>query len=152
MGHFGSNRQMLCYCCSSNFTLQNLRLSPPKDFRYFFYTGGRSLTMLAKFGPLLSTYLPPELGSFARTCNPSKWEADIWGWHEVMRSAMIHALSLPIVWSHRGNLGVIRCREMATLPAGYIPQRKVPLANSSGSLVFIVCVKCCRMVDSSTSW
>ena len=39
----------------------------------------------------------------------------------------------------RGNPGVIRCREMATLPAGYIPQRKVPSASSSGSLDFIVC-------------
>ena len=31
-----------------------------------------------------------KLGLFARTCNPSKWEADIWGWLEVRRSAMIH--------------------------------------------------------------
>ena len=52
------------------------------------------------------------------------------------------------VWSHRGIPGVTRCQEMATLPAGYIPQRKVPEASSSGSLGFIVCVKCCRMVDS----
>jgi hypothetical protein len=28
---------------------------------------------------------------------------------------------------------------MATLPAGYIPQRQVPSASSSGSLGFIVC-------------
>ena len=28
---------------------------------------------------------------------------------------------------------------MATLPAGYIPQRKLPSASSSGSLDFIVC-------------
>ena len=41
-----------------------------------------------------------------------------------------------------------RCREMATLPAGYIPQRKVSSASISGSLDFIVCVQCCRMVDS----
>ena len=41
-----------------------------------------------------------------------------------------------------------RCREMATLPAGYIPQCKNPSASSSGSLGFIVCVKCFRMVDS----
>jgi hypothetical protein len=37
---------------------------------------------------------------------------------------------------------------MATLPAGYISQRNVPSASSSGTLGFIVCVKCCRMVDS----
>ena len=50
----------------------------------------------------------------------------------------------------RGNPGVARCREMATLPAGYIPHRKVPPASDSGSLnlIFIVCVQCCRMVDS----
>ena len=28
------------------------------------------------------------------------------------------------------------------------PQSKVPMASSSGSLGFIVCVQCCRMVDS----
>ena len=43
---------------------------------------------------------------------------------------------------------VARCREMATLPAGYIPQHKVSSVSSSGSLGFIVCVQCCRMVDS----
>ena len=31
-----------------------------------------------------------KLGPFARTCNPSKWEADIWGWLEVRRSARLH--------------------------------------------------------------
>ena len=35
---------------------------------------------------------------------------------------------------------------MATLPAGYIPQRKVPMASSNGNLDFIV--KCYRIVDS----
>ena len=43
------------------------------------------------------------------------------------------------VWSLRGSPEVTRCREMATLPAGYIPQRILPLASSSGSLDFIVC-------------
>ena len=37
-----------------------------------------------------------------------------------------------------GEAGVTRCREMALLPVGYIPQCKVPLA-SSRSLNFIVC-------------
>jgi hypothetical protein len=57
-------------------------------------------------------------------------------------------MSLPTIWSLWGNPGVARCQEMATLPAGYIPQRKVPSASSSGSLDFIMCVKCGRMVDS----
>ena len=48
----------------------------------------------------------------------------------------------------RGNPGMTRCREMATLPSGYILQRKVPSASSSGSLGFIVCMKCFRMVYS----
>ena len=45
-----------------------------------------------------------------------------------------------------------RCREMSTLSAGYIPQHKVTLASSSGSVGFIVCVKYCRMVDSVPRW
>ena len=46
---------------------------------------------------------------------------------------------LATVWSHLGNPEVTRCQEMATLPAGYIPQHKVPSASSSGKLDFIVC-------------
>jgi hypothetical protein len=65
-----------------------------------------------------------------------------------LHSEPASALSLPTVWSLWGNPGMARCREMATLPAGYIPQRKLPLASSSGSLGFIVCMQCCRMVDS----
>ena len=38
-----------------------------------------------------------------------------------------------------GEAGVTSCRKMALLPVGYIPQCKVPLASSSGSLNFIVC-------------
>ena len=38
-----------------------------------------------------------------------------------------------------GEPGMARCREMSTLPAGYIPQRKVTSVSSSGSLGFIVC-------------
>ena len=41
---------------------------------------------------------------------------------------------------------------MSTLHAGYIPQHKVTSASSSGSLGFIVCVKCCRVVDSVPRW
>ena len=57
-----------------------------------------------------------------------------------LHSEPASALSLPTVWSLWGNPGMARCREMATLPAGYIPQRKVSSASSSGSLDFIVCV------------
>ena len=53
------------------------------------------------------------------------------------------ALSLLTVWSQRGNPGVSRCQEMATLPAGYIPQCRVPSASSSGSLGFLLYVQCC---------
>ena len=56
------------------------------------------------------------------------------------------------VWSLWGNPGMARCREMSILSAGYIPHRKVTSASSSGSLGFIVCVKCCRMVDSVPRW
>ena len=47
-------------------------------------------------------------------------------------------LSLSTLWSLRGNPGMIRCKEMATLPAGYIPQRKLPSVSSSGSLFHCV--------------
>ena len=94
-----------------------------------------------------------ELGPFARTCNPSKWEADIWGWLEVRRSAMLHFNKRQRPhWACRqyshdgGTQGLTRCQEMATLPAGCIPQRKVPSASSSGSLGVIVCVQYCRIV------
>ena len=55
---------------------------------------------------------------------------------------------LPTVWSLWGNPGMVRCRKMSTLLAGYIPQCKVTSASNSGSLGFIVCVNCCRMVHS----
>ena len=53
------------------------------------------------------------------------------------------------VWSLQGNPGMARCQGMSTLPVGYIPQCKVTLASSSGSLGFIVY---CRMVDSVPRW
>ena len=58
------------------------------------------------------------------------------------------SLSLLTVWSHRGIPGVTMCQEMATSPAGYIPQHKVPSASSSRSLDFFVCLQCCRMINS----
>ena len=69
-----------------------------------------------------------------------------------LHSEPVSTLGLPTVWSLWGNPGMARCWEMSTLPAGYIPQRKVTSASSSGSLGFIVCVKCCRMVDSVPRW
>jgi hypothetical protein len=47
--------------------------------------------------------------------------------------------ALPTLWSLWGSPGMARCQEMSTLPAGYILQRKVTSASSSGSLGFIVC-------------
>ena len=78
-------------------------------------------------------------------------------WGQEVCYASLHsepasALSLPTVWSLWGNPGMARCWEMSTLPAGYILQRKVTSASSSGSLGSIVCVKCCRMVDSVPRW
>ena len=64
-------------------------------------------------------YKEPKLGPFAWTCNPSKWEADIWGWLEV-RSAMLHyTVNQRPYWAcrqyghsggTRGWLGVERCQ------------------------------------------
>ena len=45
-----------------------------------------------------------------------------------------------------------RCQETSTLHAGYILQRKVTSASSSGSLGFILCVKFCKMVESVPRW
>ena len=36
----------------------------------------------------------------------------------------------------QGNLGVTGCQDMATLPAGYSKEHKVPSASSSGKLDF----------------
>ena len=87
------------------------------------------------------------------------------GWH--LRMTWVQSLfsyasqqtsvrtGLATVWLLWGNLGMARCQEMSTLPAGYILQHKVTSGSSSGSLGFIVCVKCCRMVPRwwlSLSW
>ena len=78
-----------------------------------------------------------------------------WG-HEVcyasLHSEPVSSLGLPTVWSLWENLGIARYRDMSTLPAGYISKHKVTSASSSGSLGFIVCVKCWRMVDSLPRW
>ena len=122
------------------------------DSLYFLY--GRKNELWTVQNIFLLLQICPKAGVCCRPCNPSKWEADIWGWHLRMTwgqevcYALLHCkpafvLGLPTVWSHWGDLGMARCWEMSTLPAGYIPRRKVTSASSSGSLGFIVCVKCC---------
>ena len=60
----------------------------------------------------------PKAGVCCGPCNPSKWEADIWGWLEVRRSAILHStVNQPPhwacrqyghTWGTRGWLGVDR--------------------------------------------
>ena len=69
-----------------------------------------------------------------------------------LHSEPVYALGLPPVWSLWGNPGMARWWEMSNLPAGYILLPKVTSASSSGPLGFIMCVKCCRMVDSEPRW
>jgi hypothetical protein len=60
---------------------------------------------------LLESEIRARAGVCCRPCNPSKWEADIWGWLEVRRSAILHYSepasehSFLTVWSLWGNLG-----------------------------------------------
>ena len=58
------------------------------------------------------------------------------------------ASALRVTLQCTGGTWVDRCKEKATMPEGYIPQRKLPSASSSGSPDFIECAQCCRMVDS----
>ena len=85
------------------------------------------------------------------------------GWHLMMAwgqkvcYASLHSepaspLGLPTVRSLWRNLGTARYQEMSTLPAGCILQLKVISVSSSGPLGFIVCMKCCGMVDSVQRW
>ena len=85
-----------------------------------------------------------ELGSFAWTYNPSKWEDDIWGWLEVRRSSMLHyTVNQHPHWAFRqyghsegtwGWLDIERCQ--------LCMQCKVTSASSSGSLGFIMNFHC----------
>ena len=96
-----------------------------------------------------------KLGSFARTCNPSKWEADIWGWLEVRRSAMIHfnerqrphwaCRQYGHTGGTRGWLGVERwqlCLRDTSRSANC--HRRAAVGHWIS-----LCVKCSRMVDSA---
>ena len=71
-----------------------------------------------------------------------------WG-QDVCYASLHSELASALDW---GNLRMARSWEMSTLQAGYIPQRKVTSASSSGSLGFIECLKYCRMVDSVPRW
>ena len=99
-----------------------------------------------------------ELGPFARTCNPSKWEADIWGWLEVRRSAMLHfnerqrphwaCRQYGHTGGTRGWLGVERwqlCLQDTSRSANCHRRAAV------GHWISLY-VKCCRMVDSVPIW
>lgn len=60
-----------------------------------------------------------------------------------LRSGGLHyTVNQRTLWSLWGNQGMARCREMSTLHAGYIPQRKVTSASSSGSLGLIMNFHC----------
>jgi hypothetical protein len=81
------------------------------------------------------------------SCNPSKWETDIWGWLDFKRSTVLlytanqclySVLSLLTVWGTRP--GVTSCQKMATLPAGYILQRKVLSESSSAVGIWFTCL------------
>ena len=70
-----------------------------------------------------------------RPCNPNKWEADIWGWFEVRRSAVLHyKVNQSLHWTGQqyDQPGMARCWEMSTLPAGNIPQHKETSASCGG--------------------
>ena len=99
-----------------------------------------------------------QLGRFSRTCNPSKWEADIWGWLEVRRSAMLHyTVNQRPHWAcrqyghsggTRGWLGVERC-QLCLQDTSRNAKRHRRVA---GGHMVSLCVKCCRMVDNAPRW
>ena len=68
-----------------------------------------------------------------------------------LHSEPVSALSLTTVWSIQKNLGMARCQEMSTLPAGYICNAKWHQSAAVG-LWDSLCVKCCRMFDSVPRW
>ena len=90
-----------------------------------------------------------------RPYNPSKWEADIWGWLEVRRSAIIYYtvnqyphwawLQYGHTGGTQGRLGVERWQ--LCLWDTY-HSAKCRWRAEVGPWVFIGCVQCCRMVDS----
>ena len=110
------------------------------------------------FSNFLSYYYSKIAGVCCGPCNSSKWEADIWGWLEVRRSAILHCTvnQLPHwacrQYGHtggtRGWLGVKRwqlCLQDTSRSAKCHQRAAI-------SHCFIVCVQCCRMVDSVPIW
>ena len=95
---------------------------------------------LAAIGFEISMGFYSKLGSVAGPVIQATGRLTNWG--ATLHSESASALGLPTVWSLWGNPGMARCQEMSTLPAGYIPQRKVTLASSSGSLCFIMNFHC----------
>ena len=77
---------------------------------------GAELKTLLKPRPyaFLQSYHCTRAGVCCGPCNPSKWEADIWGWLKVRRSAMLHYTVTSVHTGHsgrtRGWLGVERCQ------------------------------------------
>ena len=116
------------------------------------------LTSAAAFKAIKVIKSTLKLGPFARTCNPSKWEADIWGWLEVRRSAMLHfnerqrphwaCRQYGHTGGTRGWLGVERwqlCLRDTSRSANCHRRAAV------GHWISLY-VKCCRMVDSVPIW
>ena len=72
-------------------------------------------------------------------CNPSKWEAEFWGWLEVWRPALLcFTVNQRPHWAcwqygHSGGTqGWLGVGERAIWAVGYIQQLKALLASSSG--------------------
>ena len=97
-------------------------------------------------------------GVCCKPCNPWKWEADIWQWLEVRRSPVLYyTVNQHPHWAcrqyghtggTRGWLGVERwqlCLQDTSRSANC--HRRAAVGHC-----FIVCVKCCRMVDSVPIW
>ena len=109
---------------------------------HLFWLSSNCCTFDFKGGPLVGSFV----GVCCGLCNPSKWEADIWGWVEVRRSAILHyTVNQHLHWACRqygytgGTRGWLGVERWQLCLRGYISQLKVPSASSSGSLGFIVC-------------
>ena len=96
-----------------------------------------------------------QAGVYCGSCNPSKWKADIWGWLEVRRSAMLHyTVNQRPHWAcrqyghpggTRGWLGVKRyqlCKRDTSHSTKWYRRAAVGHWDS-------LCVKCSGMVDSA---
>ena len=141
-------RQIYCYDCIS----MNMYTLFFKQFYSSKHCTGSPL--LLQFFETLEKKPSKQLGPFSRTCNPSKWEADIWGWLEIRRSTRLHyTVNQHLYWpcwqyGHSGGtqgwLGVKRCQlSLQDTSRSAKWHRRAAL----GYWVSL-CVKCCRMVDS----